>query len=282
MKKLLLPLVFLSCSLFAHADYTAADKTINVVIPQSNPSGLANMFLMMQNYAEKKKISLVPIYKPGASGKIGLDYAEKTSNDGNTLLLATTSDILQNNASSKFDPVTNISEVRLVLVASKKSNIKHINDIVKAPADKFNWVYISTPQLALINSIADHYNMEKSKMQLVAYSPARGVPPQVSLISGDADIGYVMYSAAKQFIETDQLTVVELDLSLKKKLDAKVNAVSLFLPKNTNADANKFWEGFVGDFLKDEDTKKKFEAMDNHALPVGKVHLKKVLDSWVN
>lgn len=282
MKKLLLSLAFLSFSLVSHAEYSATNKTINVVIPNGNPSGLSHVFLIMQSYAEKQNITLTPVYKPGANGKIGIDYAEKAPNNGNTLLLATASDVAQHKATDRFDPVTNINEVKLVLLASKKSNIKNTNDIFKAPPDKFNWAYNSTSQLSLINSIADHYNLEKSKMQLVAYTPNQGAPIQLSLLAGDVDIGYALYSQAKQFIDNDKITLVELDPPLKKRLDSKINSVALFLPKNTNDDARQFWEKFVADFLEDDDTKKKLEIMKSRALPTGKSNLINVLNSWAN
>lgn len=282
MKKLLSSLVFLSFSLVAHADYSATNKTINVVIPNANPSGLSHMFLIMQSYAEKQKITMTPVYKPGANGKIGIDYAEKAPNDGNTLLLATASDIAQHKAADKFDPVTNINEVKLVLLASKKSGIKNTKDIIKAPPEKFNWAYSSSSQLALIDSIISHYDLEKSKMQLVSYTPAKGVPVQLSLAAGDVDIGYTVYSAAKQFIDNDTITLVELDPPLKKKLDSKINSVALFLPKNTDDHAEKFWEKFVADFLEDENTKKRLEIMNAPALKTGKSNLINVLNSWAN
>lgn len=282
MKKLLSSLVFLSFSLVAHADYSATNKTINVVIPQGNTSGLSYTFLLMQKYAEKQKISMIPVYRPGAQGKIGIDYAEKSPNDGNTLLLATASDIVQNKAADRFNPVTNITEVQLVLLASKKSNIKSTSDIIKAPPEKFNWAYSSTSQLVLIDNIIDHYNLEKSKMQLIAYTPTKGIPVQLSLLAGDVDIGYTIYPAAKQFIDSGALTLVELEPSLKKKLDSKVNSAALFLPKNTGDDAEKFWEKFVADFLEDESTKKTLKSMETRALPTGKSSLINVLNSWTN
>jgi tripartite-type tricarboxylate transporter receptor subunit TctC len=281
MKTLLTSLIILTCSL-AHADYSATGKTINVIIPNTNSSGLAGVFLDLQNFASKQKITLVPTYKPGARGKIGIDYAAKVSDNQNTLFLATTSDVTENNAVTKFDPVSNICEVKMVLVASKKSNVKHINDIVSKPANKFNWVYSSTPQLNLIKSTIKYTNLDESKMQLIAYTPGIGVPYQTSLIAGDADIGFVNVPVANRLIENNQLTLVELDSLLKKKLDMKVNAVSLFLPKNTSADANKFWQKFISEFLEDDEVKENLKAAGVSALPVGKDNVIKVLDSWVN
>jgi tripartite-type tricarboxylate transporter receptor subunit TctC len=280
MKKALLYFL-LTISLMAHAEYSAENKIINVIIPQPADSGLGNIFRSMQQYAEKEKITLIPVYKPGASGKIGIDYATSAANDGNILLLSTTTDIVQNNAVNNFDPVTNISEVKLILVASKKSNITHINDILKEPVDKFNWIYSSPAQLHLINAIADHAKLNKSKMHLVPYSTGiGGMSYQISLLNGDADIGYVLYPVAKQFIENNKLTLIELDPLLQKNLDSKKNAVSLFLPKGSNDNTNKFWQEFISNFQKDEPSKKFFETSNTNLLPVGKTNLVKLLSAW--
>jgi len=281
MKKLFLALAFLS-SLPSYAEYTAQNKNINVVIPQSAASGLTQVFLVMQEYAEKQKISLVPVFKPGAAGKIGLDYAEKNSNNADTIVLTTVSDIVHNRAQDKFVPVSNISEVKLVLVASKKSNIKHIDDVAKHPADKFNWVYSSNPQLTLIDGILDHYKLEKSKMNLLHFTPGKGGSTVASLISGDVDIGYVLPGISQQFIDNGQLTKVEVGTALQRKLESKPNAVSVFATKNSTAASNKFWQEFTTAFLNDESAKKKLDNIGVKPMPSGPNNLVQVLNSWTN
>lgn len=282
MKKLLLSLTLL-CTLSAQAEVSPlANKTINIVIPNAPASGYTPIFLMMQQYAAAQKISLRPVYKPGAEGKIGIDYAAASPAGGNSILMSTVSDMTHNKAAGKFDPVTNISAAELVLVASKKSNIKHINDIVTAPADKFNVAYSSTAQLTLIDTIINHYGLDKSKMNIVAYTPSKGVPIQLSLLSGDVDFGYVLHTSSKQFIEDGELIIVEMDSAIKAKIDAKANTVALFLPKNTEPGADKLWEKFISGFLEDAVTKQKFQTMGIRSLPVGKDNLVKVLDSWAN
>ena len=282
MKKLLLSLTLALTGAVAQAEYSAQNKTIEVVIPQSSTSGISQIFLAMQEYAEKQKISLVPVFKPGAAGKIGLDYAEKHSNNVNTILLTTVSDIAHNKAQDRFTPITTVTEVKLVLVASKKSNIRHISDIAKHPMDKFNWVYSSNAQLSLIDTVLKHYNFDKSKMNLISYTPGKGVPAIVSLISGDVDIGFVMPISSQQFIDSGQLTLVELDSSLETKFKSKPNAVAMFSPKNTTAASNKFWQEFTSTFLNDSAAKAKLDTLGLQPVPQGPVNLTKVLSSWSN
>lgn len=282
MKKFLLSLALALTVVSAHAEYSARDKTIDVVIPQSADSGLSQIFLAMQEYAEKQKISLVPVFRPGAAGRIGLDYAEKNSNNSNTILLTTVSDMTHNKAQDRFTPITAVTEVKLILVASKKSNIKHISDIKEHPVDKFNWVYSSNAQLSLIDTILGHYKLEKSEMNIIPYTPGKGVPALVSLVSGDADIGYVMPLSAQSFIQSGQLTLVEMDPLLEDKLKSKPNAVAMFSPKNGSAESNKFWREFTQSFLGDAAAKKKLDMFGVQALPVGQDELMKILSSWNN
>lgn len=282
MKKLLLSLTLALTAASAHAEYSIQNKTIDVVIPQSNTSGVATIFFTMQEYAERQKITLVPLFKPGAAGKIGLDYAEKNSNNANTILLTAVSDIVHNKAQDKFTPITAVSEVKLTLVASKKSNIKHTADIAAQPADRLNWVYSANAQLILIDTVADHYKLEKSKMNLISYTPGKGVPAITSLISGDVDIGYVLPSAARQFASTGQLTIVELDPALEIKLDSKPNLVAAFAPKNTSPSVNQVWQEFIHAFLNDTAVKMKLNTMGLQPITQGPANLTKVLNSWNN
>lgn len=284
MKKLLLSLAILLCSVSVHADYSATNKTIKVVIPQGNIGGLAQVFLLMQNYASKKQISLVPVFKPGAQGKIGLDYTADQLNDGSTLLLTTVSELVENNSVTRFEPVSAVLEAKAVLVSSKNSKIKTIEDITNASPDKFNWVYASPMQSNLIKVLADHNKLEKEKMQLISFNPAKGVSVLASIVAGDADLAFLPRGMINKFLEKDMLTEVKLDSSTKLKLDSKVNAISVMLPKKSSDEIVLYWTNFISEFVKDDSVTNMLVANNSSAQVIepGRQNLKKIISAWAN
>jgi tripartite-type tricarboxylate transporter receptor subunit TctC len=259
MKKIiaLLSLV-ISCS--SQADYTAENKIIKVVIPQANASGLGVMYQHLEAYAQKQNINMQPIFKPGAAGKIGINYASKEKNDGNTLLLSTISEYTLTN-NSDLDAIAPIARVKLTLVASKKSKIKTSGDIIKqeqTQPGKLTWIYGSPSHETFIDNFIKSNNLDLQKSYKVPLSSSAGL--QTSIVNGDADLAFILPTSAESLAGAEHLTIVDIDEKTKEKLALKENAVGLFLPKNTNKDANKFWNKFVRGLLDDADFK---EAMKN-------------------
>lgn len=250
MKKFISSLLLLVCSL-AQAEYTAENKIIKVVIPQPPASGLGSLYRHVEAYANKQNIKMIPVFKPGAKSKIGIDYAREQKNDGNTLLFSTVSDYVSVNAD--FDPVAPITKINMIIVASKKSKIKTINDIVKQEKEnpgKLTWAYMSTAQDIYIDNFLKVSNIDVNKVYKVPFATNSGTQ---SVVNGDADLTVLSPSAVISL--KDHLTVVEIDEATKQKLSAKDNATGLFLPKNSNKYSAKFWNKFVNDLINDEEFK---------------------------
>jgi tripartite-type tricarboxylate transporter receptor subunit TctC len=258
MKKFISFLVVLVFSTLAHAEYTVRDNVIKVVIPQPPNSGLGMLYRHIEMYANKQNIKMMPVFKPGAEGKIGIEYASKEKNDGNTLLLSTVSDyVIVNNLD--FEAVAPITKIDMVLVASKKSKIKNINDIVKQEKEnpgKLTWAYMSTAQEVYINNFAKANNIDTNKIYKV---PFRTGGIAQSLMNGDVDLTLVPPTLLPSLIE--HLTVVDFDEATERKMAEKENATGLFLPKNSSNDSNKFWNRFINDLLNDEEFKSSMKTV---------------------
>lgn len=253
MKKLLLVAgtILLGISSACYAEYTAQNKIIKVVIPQPPASGLGTLYRHIEAYASKQNIKMIPVFKPGAHSKIGIDYASKEKNDGNTLLFSTVSDYV--NVNADFDAVAPLTKINMILVASKKSKIKTVNDIVQQEQTnpgKLTWAYMSSAQVVYIDNFLKVSNIDVNKVYKVPFGANGG---SQGLINGDADLTVISPSALISL--KDHLTVVDIDPATKQKLSEKDNATGLFLPKNSNKDSAKFWNKFVNDLLNDEDFK---------------------------
>lgn len=277
MKKLLVSLLFLSC-LSVHAEYTAENKIIKVVIPQPPASGLGSLYRHIEIYANKQNIKMIPVFKPGADGKIGISYASKEKNDGDTLLLSTVSDYVSAN-NLNFDTVAPITKFDLTLVASKKSKIKNVNDIVlqeQANPGKLTWAYRSTAQVAYIDHFVKVSNMDVNKIYKVPFGSNGGTE---SLVNGDVDLTALSSAIATTLKE--HITIVDIDDATKQKLSIKENASGLFLPKNSNKDSIKFWNKFVNDMLNDDEFKQSMKPMGAKTFTnTTSSELENVINNW--
>lgn len=250
MKKFISLLLITFFSSVAHANYTPGNNIIKVVIPQPPASGLGSIYRHMEAYASKQNIKMIPVFKPGANAKIGISYANEKNNDGNTLLFSTVSDYV--NVNLDFDAVAPITKIDMILVASKKSKIKTVDDIVKqeqANPGKLTWAYMSSVQSVYIDNFLKVSNIDVNKVYKVPFG-AKIFP---SVINGDVDLAMVSPSSIGAL--GDRLTVLEIDKETSQKLALKENATGLFLPKNSHKDSIKFWNKFINDFLNDEDVK---------------------------
>lgn len=250
MKKFIPLLLITLFPSFAQAEYTTENKIIKVVIPQPPASGLGSLYRHMEAYASKQNIKMIPVYKPGANAKIGIDYASKKNNDGNTLLFSTVSDYV--NVNLDFDAVAPITKINMILVASKKSKIKTVNDIVQqeqANPGKLTWAYMSTAQVTYIDNFLKVSGLDANNVYKVPFSNNGGL----GVANGDADLTVLLPSVVISL--KDHLTVVDIDEATKQKLSVKDNATGLFLPKNSTNDSIKFWNKFVNGLLNDDEFK---------------------------
>ena len=265
-----------ACSL-THAEFSAENKIIKVVIPQPPVSGLGTLYRHIEVFANKRNIKMIPVFKPGAQSKIGIDYASKEKNDGNTLLLSTVSDYV--NVNLNFDAVAPITKINMIIVASKKSKIKNVNDIVKQEQEtpgKLTWAYMSTAQVSYIDNFLKVSNIDPNKVYKVPFSTNSGAQ---SVVNGDADLTVMSLSAVIPL--KDYITVVDIDDVTKQKLSAKDNATGLFLPKNSNKDSAKFWNKFVNDLLNDEEFKLALKPMNTRTFTnATPSELENVVNNW--
>lgn len=280
MKKVLLPLVLAMSCTFASAQ-KLSDTTIKVIIPQASASGLGHIFRLLDAYAQQNNITLVPEFKPGASGKIGLDYASAQTSE-HTILLSTTSDLAENNKLNDFRAVTAIGATKMVLIASNQSGIKHVRNIADSELrepGKLKWVYTTSAQLSMIHSVAEQYGIDKSKMTLINYG-ARGPSSLVSLANGDVDLTFTLHGLANSWVLDKRVSSVDMDADVSKKLASKTNAVGIYLTKNSQQNVSD-WTTFVNNFLNDQQTKLAFEKGDMDPLPTGPSNLTAISAGWI-
>jgi len=236
--------------------------------------GLDQTFRIFQKYCERKNIDVVPVYKPGAEGVIGLlSLAEK--NNKNVIAFTGTSAIphLQHrNPDVELQYITLLSIPKFVLVSSKNSNIKTYSDLEnKVKNNERFTVGVGGPTaLHLSNNLLNNLNSNDRKNQFIV--PYIGVSMmQQNLLGGHVDIAFLTPALALKFVQTEKLNLLALTdqiedidtVLLSKKYKEWVNFNAYGMVMNVNADPEfvKYWSTVIQDFLVDPEVIKEFNTL---------------------
>jgi tripartite-type tricarboxylate transporter receptor subunit TctC len=151
--------------------------------------------------------------RPGAGGNLGADLVAKSVPDGTTILLtpngqAISPSLYRNlpyDGRNDLTPVTQLVASNLVLVASPKSSVTSVGDLIaqaKANPGKLNY-----GSSGVGNPL--HLTMEMFKhaagIEIVAIPYKSDAEINTSLISGDTQVAVVPLATARQLIEDGQL-----------------------------------------------------------------------------
>jgi len=183
----------------------------------------------LEVFAAKNNINMVPVYKPGAETKIGIQYAVSAEKSGNTMLMSLTSDMSDLASIQHFEPVTSLTVVDLVLVASAKSKIKTIQDISNielAQPGKLNWVVSNSMHQKLTYAIADANKLSKEKITIIPYTAGNG-QVLTGIASGDLDLTWVPKTVAADLNNNGIATIVAMDANTRQHLNSKQSAMQM-------------------------------------------------------
>jgi len=263
MKKFLLAIVMSITSTFTHSEIT--NRPIKVVIPYAPAGGVDSLFRLLQEYSIKQNVNLVPEYKPGAQGQIGIEYADKH----NSMLFTVISDVRKYNETAPTNnlvPISGVATNVFVVVTNSKSNItslSQVTDLMKTTPGKLNWGTGSPVLADLTNNVVG----EITKSSNTAFAiPFNGAGPVLSnLLSNSIDIAVLPGSVAISAIEAGllrKLAVWNTDdkcercVTLPAVLNnykGELDGYGLYSP-NTAID-NILWAKLIRDFLSDQTTK---------------------------
>jgi tripartite-type tricarboxylate transporter receptor subunit TctC len=194
---------------------TYPSKPIRMMVPFPAGGGSDTMGRAIgQKLAERMGQGVVIENRPGAGGSIGADVVAKAAPDGYTILLGSTSELVQYpNVNPKipydplrdFAPITLVGTVPLVLVVHPSLPVKSVKDLValaKARPGEINFGSAgngSTTHLAVELFIL----MTGARMTHVPY---KGSPQAVTdLVAGNVQLGIPTMPAALAFIKAGRV-----------------------------------------------------------------------------
>lgn len=232
---------------------------------------------------------LVIDYRPGASGTIGTQLAQRAAPDGYTLLYGSTTSIVTAPAvimkspysgTTDFEPVTGIGRIDAVLLVpanSRYRSAQELGEALKANPGKLNYGTIGPGSMShLIGEL--YLRTLGAQATPVAY---KGPPQAVqALIAGEIDFLSDSVATSAGLIESGK--VRPLAVAANKRLpqlpdvptltEAGLKLVlgvwlGLFAPKGTPRPILDQWASYASDHLRDADTRSKLMARGIEPIP---------------
>lgn len=248
---------------------------LSVVIPFAPGGGVDIAFRHLQRYADQRKITLIPVYKPGAEGSIAMSELE--TGDRKTVGLATSGVVAYYRLKEPNNSLTILTGIRtsvMAMVTSSNNNIKTLEDLNKQVAlnTETNFGYGAPTQHMIINQYLARVGAVSGQNVV----PYKGAGPVIKdLIGNHIDVAVVPLSVAITQIESDKLTLLAIASGTSDLYSAPVLAkiftnwrdfdgMLVVTSKNTDSDVVKFWEQFLQEYLNDVSVQK--EVAQDHSV----------------
>jgi tripartite-type tricarboxylate transporter receptor subunit TctC len=209
----------------AHADYP--DKPVRVVVPVAAGGGVDVMArLLAQKLTERLGKQFFVENQAGAGGNIGMANAAKAAPDGYTILVVSSSFVVNPSLYSRvpydpykdFAPVTIAGDSPNVLVVNPSvpaKNVKELVDLIRANPGKYNFASAGT-------GTTPHLSGELFKLSLkldLVHVPFNGAGPAIqSTVAGHTPIAFTALPPTTAHVKEGRLRA--LAVTSKKRSSA--------------------------------------------------------------
>ncbi len=235
MKKLfgLMFCAWFSMGSIVHAAYP--DKPVKIVIPYP-PGGASDAIgrILADKLKDVMGGAFIVENRPGANGNIAGEFVAKAPADGYTILMANVGPNAINQSiypnlsydvNKSFAPITQVSNLPIVLVAGPKVTTKDIRVLVAdAKANPGKYTFASAG-----NGSSNHLAGERFRSDLnldMTHIPYKGDGPALTdVMGGQVSMMFVTAVAATPFIKGDKVTLMAV--ASKTRMKAYPNAPTL-------------------------------------------------------
>jgi tripartite-type tricarboxylate transporter receptor subunit TctC len=272
MKYVLIIITLFFSSIASAFDLTS--KSISVIIPFPPGGGVDATFKNLAKYAANHNIKLVPVYKPGADGLIGMNALSKSPKDGYHISVATSGTIATYRLRNKDDtlkPLIGIRNSMSVVVVNSNSHIRTFDEFeydIKNNSN-FNFGFGAPGQRMLINQLIEKMKITNNPMMI----PYKGGANVVAdLLGGHITAGILPFSIVASHIDSGSLRMIAINanaplerysdiLLIQKKYPDWVDFdwFCLVLPPETGIEIIKVWSNFMEQYLSDNNVLKEFK-----------------------
>jgi tripartite-type tricarboxylate transporter receptor subunit TctC len=279
MKKLLILIaLFFASTCYS---FTGKELPVTVVIPFPPGGGSDAVFRSIQKYALTRNIEMLPKYKPGADGVIGINEVNEASKNGYTVGLTTAGSLgyyKAQNIKSTTNILTGVVGGNFAFVTHPNSNINTMKDLEKVILSG-RQLNIGVAHAGMRSAFEQFYEIIKSpyKPYFIMYKGASQIV--VDLLNETVDVVFIPITVAKPLADANKLKLLATSkIEIKSvpvmtsvyKQWKDIDLFVFFIPPDTDANAVKFWNSFLQDYLSNKDVKEEFENNLSFTVPFSK------------
>jgi tripartite-type tricarboxylate transporter receptor subunit TctC len=270
------------------------NKTITIVVPFSAGGGVDTIARLL---AEKLRVSLkqniIVDNKAGGSGMIGALAVVKAAPDGHTLLLGSAGETainpfvykgrMQYNPSKDLAPITLVTRIPNVLLVSPTLPVKNTEELIAYAKKNPGKLTYSTSGVGNPQHLNGELLEELAGVHMV-HIPYKGAAGQlIDVTSGNVDMTFVSYTAAKGFIQNGKVKAIAVTSAKRTSFAPDIPALAeykplakyqlenwfgLFAPAGTPDDIQQKLNAAVTQALKDPELAKKLRDQGGEPAPM--------------
>jgi len=220
---------------------TYPSRPVTIVVPFSAGGGVDTMARLL---AEKLRTTLntnvIVDNKAGGSGMIGAMAAVKANPDGYTLLMGSAGETainplvykgrMQYDPAKDLAPITLVTRVPNVLVASPKLPVKNVEELVAYAKKNPGKLTYSSSGVGNPQHLNGEMLAQLAGIQAV-HVPYKGAPGQlVDVTTGQVDLTFVSYAAARGFIQSGKVKALGVTSPKRASFAPDVPAIAEYKP----------------------------------------------------
>jgi len=274
--------------------FDAGSQPIKVVMPFAPGGGVDQTFRHFENWAAKKNIKFVAVYRPGAEGLIGMNEIAAMPKDGYHISFATAGTIAVQrlkNPQAELETVTLIKNSIMAFVTHKDSGIRSLTDLYQGNPKTL--AYGAPGQLMTIQQLIE---LSDGKMKGSTLVPYKGGAPVVQDIAGNhVQFAAVPLLITKSFVDSGTIRLLAVDSTTRlaeypniptfKEIFPKWKSndgFAVVLPKGTDTKAVEFWNSILKEYVTDQKVQADFLKDYNMSQKFGKEELEKTVSNAVD
>lgn len=267
-----------------YAEFNPKQETIKAVIPFQPGGGTDTVFRYFQKYANERGLNIVPIYKGGADGLIGMTELSEAKPDGYTIgfgTVTTAAVFKLKHLNHELDYVTVLAGSIMTIVTNSQNKVSTLDELEKVilESDSETFAYGSPSQQGIWEQL---FTFTKTKHTPLLI-PFKGGGPVVQAVLGNhIDFAIVPYSIVRGYVDSGKLKVIAVasreswkefshvpNLTKRYPKWESDDGFIVTLPQNTTPAAVAFWKAFLLEYMTNSQVKQTFTAEYNEIEPFG-------------
>jgi tripartite-type tricarboxylate transporter receptor subunit TctC len=193
--------------------WSQGGKSIRIIVPYP-PGGSADVLarILGNQISEANGQTVIVDNRPGAGASIGYELAARAAPDGNTLVIASNSLVINPllkktnyNALTSFEAVCNLVSTPLIFVVNSASPYQTIGDLIAEARAKPGTLTLAALGPATTQHIAFEQLKLATKAEMIFVPYAGGAPAVTALLGRQVAAALVTYTEAAEQIKAGKL-----------------------------------------------------------------------------